>query len=45
MLTFYFQANNVRELQKAQSEQEAMLAQKMDHIHQEAMKEAKLRWL
>jgi hypothetical protein len=35
----------MRELQKAQSEQEARLAYEMDHIHREEMKEAKLRWL
>jgi hypothetical protein len=43
MLTFYFQANNVCELQNAQPEQKVRLAHKMDHIHQEEMKEAKLR--
>jgi hypothetical protein len=40
---FYFQAENARELQKAQSEQEARLAQEMDRIHREEMKEKKLR--
>jgi len=35
----------VRELQKAWSGQEARLAQEMDYIHQEEMKETKLRWL
>jgi hypothetical protein len=39
----FFQAENARELQKTQSEQEARLSQERDHIHQEEMKEKKLR--
>jgi Skp family chaperone for outer membrane proteins len=42
-LIFYFQAENERELQKAQSEREARLAEEMDRIHRQAMKEKKLR--
>lgn len=44
-LTLYFQTTRVRELQKELPEQEMMLAQEMDHILQEQMREAKLRWL
>jgi hypothetical protein len=44
-LTLYFQANSICELQKELCEQGMRLAQEMDHIHQEQMKEAKLRWL
>jgi HD superfamily phosphodiesterase len=42
-LLFYFQAKNIHELQKAQSEQGGRLAQEVDRIHQEVMKENKLR--
>jgi len=44
-LTLYFQTTRVRELQKELPEQETMLAQEVDRILQEQMREAKLRWL
>jgi hypothetical protein len=42
-LLFYLQAENKHDLQKAPYGQEARFTQEMDRIHQEAMKESKLR--